>query len=88
MNDAIPVLGPRVFRWENVPHRSRNTAQVCDIEGHRLYVRRKDKLSRTFVGIVDNTVVYSERSSIDEMKRMLENHFNKTYTAKETSNGA
>jgi hypothetical protein len=47
------------LQWEAATYQSPKSAQVADINGHRLYVKRTAPRSRLFVGYIDGRSVGS-----------------------------
>lgn len=58
-----------IFRWEPVLY---NSGHICDVEGHRLYVKRTAKGARTFAAYVDARPVRGTFPTVDLAKKAAE----------------
>jgi hypothetical protein len=69
----------RVFHWNIPPHGNAKSAQICDIEGHRLYVKRTRKGAREFTALIDGKDLHWMSESMDAAKEAIEVHFDKFF---------
>lgn len=65
----------RIFRWETPTYQKAASAQICNIEGHRLYAKRKRKGAREFTGVIDGKNLLWSIDNIEDAKTALEQHY-------------
>lgn len=69
----------RIYHWNTPPHGKAANAQICDIEDHRLYVKRIRKGARKFTALIDGKDLLWMCESIEAAKTAIETHFDEHF---------